>query len=168
MQSEENGLRKEKTLGAVKMELSYRPAAWLAHQELKGKGNGASFEETQKRFEGQHHFRLRLESAVEGVNVQEVGVSSAEEMESRKYFMMFGMKDHLKMVCGNDTIPCAFYHFEQTYGLAPHADILIAFDGCGEGKDCQVLVGEIGFHTGLTKFLFTGDALSRIPELELN
>jgi hypothetical protein len=97
------------------------------------------------------------------------GSGDKNEYHIRNNFLMFGQKDFISLLRGNDTIPCQLYHFVNYQGLTPYADILVGFKSDSlSNEDRELIYDDQIFGFGPLHYTFSSEEIKSVPELELN
>jgi hypothetical protein len=93
-------------------------------------------------------------------------LSNDEDYYSRLNYLNFNFSKDILMISGTDTLPCVFYHFENTYDAQSANHILLGFDGKKNTDDngFQILLYPKFLNVGIIKFAFEKDDLNRLPK----
>lgn len=160
----ENGFIQHKQLGELSFSAAYRPPIYVALRERADKTwNPDQFQARLETLSKSQHFRLRISVTNEKHHALGYGLRTSEEVESRRQYLMFQLAPHIQLICRGDTLACKIAHFEQNYGLSPHADINLVFPQNDCQDDKQLLIRDIGYQTGILKFTFSQASLQAIP-----
>lgn len=118
-----------KTFGDLKFEMKYKPPAYqAASQILKSNGqNTYSFDELRKEFEESLSLQLRLENNKGGALVKGM-VNEIGGYQELIQYLSFSVQEDLLLFTSQDTLECAFVHFERNYDLAPFTNIELGFN----------------------------------------
>ena len=83
-------------------------------------------------------------------------------------YFKYGMQKDLYLVQDSDSLKAVLYHFEQTFGLAPFATCLIAFEDKTNYQGTQTFAfDDQNLGIGRVNFSFSKAVLTRIPQLNL-
>lgn len=129
VESEESGMKSEKTIGDYRFSLLYKPADYMIIQEYKSEDVDKTFYE--KRFaelKDFQYFNLSIASADEQTPMLKCGLSNEEDYYRRLRYFSADVQKDLVLVEGNDTLECLQCHFEQNYGLAAHNTMVLVFE----------------------------------------
>lgn len=112
----------------VLMEVSYRPAAYMATSQLvKSNVERIDFEEVKKDFASTSNYNLKIENLNGGAIMKGIA-NDAMQYQDLVQYLSFGIQNDLYMGNENDTIPCAFVHFERNYDVAPFLNVQFGFN----------------------------------------
>lgn len=169
VENEDNGLRKEKTIGDIEYILQYKPYSYIALYELKN--TITTSDAVNKRIEelsGMSYFNLRMKHT-KGGDIVKYNTTTPEEFFARSSYFSFDMQYDIFMVANNDTLPCALFHEVKNYGIAPFVDFVIGFEDNSEETiyDKELIIQDRVFDNGLIKFQLTANSLKDIPSLKL-
>jgi hypothetical protein len=165
----ENGLRREKTVGDFEIIAQYKPLSYMICSESKNKTlTPDEYGKREKELNGMEYFQVRLKSPSPDPLIYGGGDQNVYHM--RNDFLMFGQKDYVYLLRGEDTVSCSMYHFVNYQGLAPYADILLGFpsDTTDLNADRELVYDDQLFGLGPVHFTFTRDEIESVPQLELN
>lgn len=172
VRNSENGLRKTKEVGDLKVEVLYKPYAYqLANNFRSNDINADQYFEKLKKLEGLQYFDMKL--SVKGdkaTDITRYRVANETELQERLYYLSFPMKDDITLVEGTDTLSCALFHFERSYDLADHRTFVLAFESNNNEKvpeDKTFIFDSPYFGTGPLKFRFQKKDIERIPQIKL-
>ncbi len=160
-----NGLRSVVAMGAYHFELQMHPAPYMLARE-----NVAEEAREQRLSELSEHlyFELKLASGNGHTPFLHTDVNSQEEYNQRLDYYAFHVARDLKLAIGDDTLTCAYHHFERNYGMAPYSKLLAVFPiNPQDLKDDPVFIYQdqmLG--TGPVSFAIDQRAIKNIPELK--
>lgn len=118
-----------RTFGDLKIDLKYKSPTYLATAQMV-KSNGIqkyTYDELCEEFKQTNNYVLRLENKLGGALVKSIAGSSGGYQELIQY-LSFDIQEDLQLFTSNDTLQCAFVHFERNYDLAPFTNIEIGFN----------------------------------------
>ena len=94
--------------------------------------------------------------------------SSNEDYEKRVKYCAFDMQKDIKLLAGNDSMPCTLFHFERAYDLAPYGIFLLGFplSKIGSDKEAAIVIQDKLFNKGILKFTFSESELKNLPKLK--
>ena len=171
VESPEHGLKQSKEIGGVQFELQYKPADYIIACENAQQQLAASFHQERKQKLGELlYFTLALKSGSQDLLMY--NLADEKEYLQRVNYYSLDFQQDIKLVVGNDTLPCLLYQFENTYGIAPFVRMSIAFTGKKKeaiaSTGAIVLVNDRVFGGGVLPFAFDNDHFESIPEIESN
>lgn len=164
----DNGLRREKTINEFGIMAQYKPLSYIICNEAKGITlTPDEYAKREAELSGLEYFQVRLKSANPDPLLS--GGGDQNIYHQRNNFLMFGQKDYVYLLRGEDTAYCAMYHFVNYQGLAPYADILLAFksDTTESSSDRELVYDDQVFGLGPVHFTFTDNEIASVPQLEL-
>lgn len=170
IENEKNGLKHSKQINELSYQLQYCPAEYLLIKEYK------TFDVSQKLLDAKINtkdsmlnFQLRIQNTAGNGDVLNTGSPSKEDYYNRIEFLSYGFEESIALINSKDTIYPAIYHFERTYGVAPYADILFAFNASKfMTEDVSVIINDRVFNNGLLKFTLTNTDRTKLPKLKAN
>lgn len=171
VENEDNGLRSSKVMGEYKLTLQYKPVEYVIVREEKTEAIKASVVHDRTKQLGQmQYYNLRLEPAVPGINVSDIGVISDTDHAERINYFTFGMQENIYLVDGGDTLGCKLFQYERTYDLAPYIDFVLAFElpdssKTGTPADKVFVLDGTRLGIGPVRFQIDEHALTNIPAL---
>lgn len=167
----ENGLAKTKTIGALKVELKYKPLDFLIANELRtNQIEEERYQNHYQELEGLQYYNLKLSlPQLPNQNITTYQVKNDEGLQERLYYLSFKMKEDIRLVQGTDTLAPVLYHFERSYDLAPHRTFVLAFDETNPEKtvDKTFVLDAPIFGTGPIKIKIRAEDLNDIPNIKL-
>ena len=169
VEDESNNLLKKKAIEGLHFQMQYCPAEYLLLNEQKTTPVSGQMVDQKKRDNiNMLFFKLRINSEGNG-DVLNYNIQSQDDYYARTQYLSYGFEEDIALVNGADTLFPAVFHFERTYGVAPFADFMIAFDTeLKAQQDFQILIDDKVFNTGLLKFTYSYPDLQNIPQLKTN
>lgn len=166
VERESNGLRHTQQIGDMRFQVQYCPTEYLLIKEYKtGDLSEKVVEERRKDNEGLLFFKLRI-SADGSNDVLNYHLNSGEEYYARVQYLSYGFEENIALVNERDTIFPALFHFERTYGVAPFADFMMAFNTTLKTDgEFQMIIDDKVFDTGILQFTYQSRNLQNIPKL---
>lgn len=167
IEKESNGLNQVKQIGDMHFQVQYCPTEYLLMKEFKTDDLSEQVvEERRKGNEGLLFFKLRI-SADGSNDVLNYHLNSGDDYYARIQYLSYGFEEDIALLNERDTIFPALFHFERTYGIAPFADFMMAFETTPKAdNDYQVVIDDRVFDTGILKFTFEKQDLQNIPNLK--
>lgn len=164
-----HGLLKTKEVGGLRMEAMYKPTAYqIANEEKSNSIKKAKFNQRTSVLGKQQQYELKFTvTEREGVNLVNWRVENMQASQNRMEYLSFGMKDHIYLIDGVDTLPCLSFHFERSYDVAPYRTFLVGFDETNSKKDKTLIFDSPVFGTGPMKITFEHQAISNLPNIKL-
>ncbi len=169
IENKENGLHPEKIIGNFKYSAFYQPFEYLLLKELPDslKSVPAVFEERKHEYQGMEYVSYRIECLNEQNELLKINLNSENEYFSRIEYFSFKAQNEFKLINGKDTLPCAFYHFERVFGLAPYITLSLGFPVTGNTriKEKYILFEDKTFKNGSIYLNIPSGKLAAIPKL---
>jgi hypothetical protein len=167
-----NGLRQEKKIGSFIYTIQYTPVDYMLMSELgKEKVSKEDIPGRRKEIEGMQYIGMRLSSDGPG-DVMMVGAASDQDYMKRVNYFAYEAQNDIQLLDGNDTLPCRLFHYTQNYGIAPHADFIMAFERPEEElvqnsarHDKVLIITDKILGNGIVKFTITKDNINNSPSL---
>jgi len=170
----ENGIKKTREIGGIKISVKYLPSDYLTYNETKDSTHmfSQSKRDSIKNTYGQSSTFLLTLGPSEGnsFDITRVNVNSMEEFQQRMMAMSFSMDQMVVMQIGDKKIVPSITQMEQLYGLRNKRDIVIVFDVNPEKllkNDVAFIFKDELFYTGINKFTFKAEDINNIPDLKL-
>ena len=167
----DNGLKKQKKVGAIIADLQFKPVPFIIANELRKHNiNATEFNFRKKELQGLQYYNLQL-----GVdpslnkNITTYNSNSLEDQQERLYYLSYQLKNDIRLIQGTDTLAPILYHFERTYDISNHRTFVLAFE---EKEYSSILDKTLIIHspilgTGPFKLKIKASDLQNIPNLKL-
>jgi hypothetical protein len=169
VQNPENGFKKQKSINDLLFTLQFKPYEYIVClEEQKEHIADSTLKKKIAELNEMQYYDLKI-SLKEGVGeLLKYRLNTAQEYTDRVNYFAFGMQKDIKMVEGNDTIPCELYHFERSFDASPNSTILLGFPVKSNSSSTEktLLVYDKTFNTGMVKFTFSKDELKKLPKLK--
>lgn len=169
MRNEENGLRRKRQVDDYVFTAQYKNWQYILAAELAGgKIKKEEVNARKEKIVGMQYYDLTIDVANLKQTVLEFKATK-ENYQARLDYFMFGMKDDVYLLEGDEKISCKLYHYERAYNLNSHTTFLLAFDQRPDYVDStKVLVidPEI-LGVGEMRIEFNREDISKIPLLKL-
>ncbi len=163
----DNGCLQTQVRGELEYALLYKPTDYILAQELqKGQLTQANTAERRQSLEDFACFTLRVKSNKGGeVLVARNGDNELYHLRNLYYSYEFGQD--IQLITGQDTVPCALYHFVNHYGISPYVDFMLGFDLSAhtQGEALRVEILDRSFNERLL-FDYSTRTLLHTPKLE--
>jgi hypothetical protein len=171
---EENQLTVEKKIDNYYFQLFYKPHEFIVLKDLNEKqADNTQLAEKLKSLAGTQYFSLRVENLMPGAKdlLNGIAVTELDYQQKLEYCNSYLSAD-IKLIDGNDTLPCVLYHFERNYGVAPFNVINLAFENKNIHADkpndkCLVYDDKL-FGTGPVLLTIKAETLANLPTLLIN
>ena len=173
----DNGLTQKQTRGAVQFSATYQPLDFFVGRQLEGNERTAKGLETARQaYLGLQyvHFQIYTEGVAAGQNalkqVVDKQLGDGKFLAAKDYYN-FGMQPDLGIVSGVDTLPCAFYHLEQTGNLGNRMAFLLGFKDDKKrvkpnfDADLRLYYVDRIISKDTLFFIFSKEKLNKTPEL---
>lgn len=129
----ESGLTQKQLRGVVQFSATYQPLDFVVSRQLEGNARTTrGLENARQAYLGFQYlnFQIYTEGSAAGQNalkqMMEKQVDKSKLSEIKDYYN-FGMQSDFGLIAGVDTLPCAFYHLEQTGNLGNRLSFLLGF-----------------------------------------
>lgn len=169
VQDPENGFRKEKKIDDMTFSVQYKPYEYIAcMEEKKTEMEDSIVKQKVLELSDMDYFDLKISLNEGNGELLKYKLSSSQQYTDRVNYFAFQMQKDIQLVDGNDTIPCALYHFERTYDVAPSGTFLLGFSAAKKKikGDRTLVVYDRTFNKGLLKFRFKKQELKNLPKLK--
>ena len=165
VENESNNLKTTKEIGDLSFQLQYCPTEYLLLKEYKtDRLPNGMVEQRKKENDSLQMFKLRIKTQ-KGDDILNYGIGSMEDYHARMEYLSYGFEENIALVTGTDTIFPAIFHFERTYGVAPFADFMMAFNtNIKHHENFQIIIDDNVFNTGLLKFSYNN--IQNTPKLK--
>jgi hypothetical protein len=169
VENENNALMNKKEIQGLNFQLQYCTTEYLLLKEYKTDHIAEKvIEERKKQNDSLVFFKLRISAKGES-DVMNYNIHATDDYYARVQYLSYGFEENIALLNGNDTIFPAVFHFERTYGVAPFADFIMAFNTyIKEDDQFQVLIDDKAFDTGILKFTYNNKDIHSIPKLKTN
>jgi hypothetical protein len=167
VEKKENGFFHEKKIGNVLFRLKSEPKYYKLAQAIIDdnlSGNKPKIEKYKTELGNQHYFILELENMRSETDLLTEGISDQNDYLLRVNYFSYDFDKDIHFVSGNDTLPCALFHYENSYGGTPKLRFLLSFAGKGSQQNEIVFEDKI-FNSGTVKFNLSDEELNNTPEL---
>ena len=165
-----NGLVADKTIGDLTFSVFYKPVEYLVLKDLEADSTLKSkFPKRQKQYDGMDYFSFRIKSNTTDGELLRMSIKDENEYYARLEYISFKMQNDFKLITGTDTVDCGLYHYERTYGLAPHASFVLGFPKNNDfGTSAkQLLFEDKLFNKGNIYITIPAEKINSIPKLEI-
>ncbi|HZK64304.1 MAG TPA: hypothetical protein VFC34_09170 [Puia sp.] len=165
----DNGLRKEKTIEDLTFSVQYKPYPYIVCLEEKKNTLADSIVKNRiSGLDGMQYFDLKIALNASQGELLKYKAGNSYEYDRRVKYFAFEMQKDIRLLDGTDTLPCALFHFERTYDVAPYSTFLLGFT---PGKDARseektLIFYDRTFGKGTVKFTFRNIELTNIPKLK--
>lgn len=171
VENPDNGLKQDHEVNGVHFELQYKPVDYIIANENGKHELPETFHQQRKEKLGElFYFSLALKSGTQDLLMH--NLNEEQEYYQRVNYYSLDFQQEIKMLIGNDTLPCLMYQFENTYGVAPYIKMSLAFSGKQKEQALQnnfsILVYDRIFGGGWLKYSFDNKKLNAIPEIKVN
>lgn len=169
VQAKEHGLKKEKTIDDIRYTALYKPSKYVICEEERTNTLADSIVKRKtKELDGMQYYNLKIELKDGTGEFLKHGASSAADYKERVNYFAFAMQNDIKLVEGNDTLPCLLFHFERAYDVVPYGTFLLAFSlPKNSNTDRTLIFDDNGFNKGIIKFFFRAVDINNQPQLEV-
>ncbi len=166
----DNGLRKQKSIGDVNVDLQYKPVGYMIANEFRKNNIDASqYKNRASELSGLQYYNLKLSINQPGVDVTSYNVFDEVAQQERLYYLSFGMQHDMHLIQGQDTLRPVLYHFERSYNLSKERTFVVAFEeqDFKHQEDKTFILDIPEFQTGPIKIKIRKDDLQKTPSIKL-
>jgi hypothetical protein len=168
VQNPNNGLLVTASLSGVQYTLQYQPAEYLALLQLKDFSlQEDTFQEQYKRFKGIEHYVFHIDKK-EWDNLTGKARDTARIRKGMTEYMDFKIQNDIKLVEGDDTIPCGISECESSMGMLPYYSFIVGFNARNFNGDREFIFWNKDIGTGNVKMEIKARDINRIPKLKIN
>ena len=164
---EENGLKKSIDLGNIKVEVFYKPADLMVHQEISHDViDITALSALREKYKNYYYFIVSLSSDNKDA-LQQTGDRYGELIQT----LSFRMNDYVTLTTPTmDTIPVRDFILNRTYGLSKSTDLLFVFDNekALDKEWVQFNLNELGLGIGNQRFRFRVSDLQQVPGIKFD
>lgn len=161
----DNGLHVTRTIGDFEFEIQYTPPEYIVLQSERDRFiDNERMKTESERYSGTEQYVFKIHRA-DGQDILDDG--DPEGYATRlEYFVSYAESD-IWLIRGNDTLPCAQYTYERTYGLNPDLTVVVGFesDSSGSENDRTFLFDDHVLGIGPVKLNIEKTAFQQLPLL---
>ncbi|HVD97192.1 MAG TPA: hypothetical protein VNB90_03235 [Cytophagaceae bacterium] len=164
----DNGLKKEKTIGDYKIDITYYPTNLLIEKEIENGTTPEQLEIRRNEYERYNYFILNM--SLSGKDVVYKGSTNTEQFSACINKLNFGLSDYIYALRDKkDTLNLADYYVPNLYGMRQSTQILFAFSKSEDNnyQELEITLKELGFGIGTQKFSFRKEDIKNIPSLAI-
>ncbi|MFK7799390.1 MAG: hypothetical protein AB8E82_18205 [Aureispira sp.] len=177
MQNPDNGFLKTKTIAPLEVVAQYKTVDFvIANEKRSNQIATAAHQARQAALEGMYYWTLQLSindpeiksQGVKSWNILNYGLENKSQEQERLFYFSYAMQEDLKLIEGQDTLPCALYHFERSYDLSKSRTFVVGFPkGKDPTADKTLLLDLPYFNTGPIKINYPNTLLAQAPAMQL-
>ena len=120
MVENQKSLTRSKQLGDMIYQVFYLPTEFVILKENMSEGESdINVDSLLPIYSQYYYFKFRISNLAFKEELLKYNLLSYESYEDRVKYFSFQVSNELSLIEGNDTIPCAFSHFERVYGIDP-------------------------------------------------
>jgi hypothetical protein len=169
VQALENGLKNDKTFDDITFSVQYKPLEYIiCMEERKIRIADSIVLRKVNELSDMQYFDLKIALNEGSGELLKYQLSSPQQYSERVNYFAFGLQKDIVLVEGNDTLPCALYHFERAYNVTPSSTFLLGFSS-GKNKSPEsktLIIYDRIFNKGMIKMAFDRHDLQKIPKLK--
>ena len=166
---EKNGLVKEKQLGAINLQVNYRPTGLVVAQEHEKGMTKEDIQKIQDNYSQYHYFIISY--SIDGKEIMNYNISSMNDFSQRVQQLAFGMGNKAYLTTNtNDTVPMLDSVFPRTYGVGGATQVMTIFDQqqTKEAETLTLTIEDIGLNIGTNRFRFRTRDINNTPSIKFN
>jgi len=167
-----NGLKVKQEVNGVAYTLQYEPTSYCVMLEKRSFSVPADeFNTEYDRFKGLEHYTFRIDKNSMDSLVNKLGDTSKYKKGVAEYFDFWIQKD-IKMVMGNDTIPCSICQPDANTGMSQYYTFSLGFSTKNESQaesqaDRFFIYENKILHTNKVTLCVKGKDVKSIPVLKM-
>jgi hypothetical protein len=132
-----NGLHVQKTVGAYRVDVQYKPAPYQALLEQGVQTTLVHLDTTAEM----QYYTLTLGLADGKGDFVAFGVDDYETQQRKLYYFSYLFQEDIFIEEGGKKLPCLLYHFERSYDLKPSRTCMLAFESPSRGTmPCRLVI----------------------------
>ena len=172
IRNEKNGLQVSKTIDGFEFSLLYKPVEYIALMQDKDENISKSvLDEKTKPMQGMQYYTFTIKTE-SGQELMREGISAENEYYERLDYIVSYMQNDISLIDGKDTLPCALFHYERNYNIAPQNNFVLGFE-IPKAEENTVTDKTLVFNDqilGIGKLMLTinSNAIKNIPQLKLS
>jgi hypothetical protein len=162
----DNGLKKQKKIGAIEMSVTYKPTDLLVAQEYSSDEN-KSIDTLRSKYSRYDYFTLSISADNKEIENYNLNTTFGERVQN----LAFGMGENVYLISETqDTLGMVDYIYQRTYGMSNSSDFLFVFDAkeIDNTEAVTFQLNDIGLGIGLNRFKFETENLRNIPTIKFN
>lgn len=164
----ENGLRITQAQNGFDFELQYKPHTYEALMQFSHPKavNQEQVNEHIDAIKGHQYLNLTI-SSQQGENIIEQVASSDEGQADRQTYFLYGMRENLYLLQGQDTLPCLMFHQEQDPTNKSRKRFLLSFAGHTntQNQGCKLLFEDAVLGTGPVSLELPAKRFENMPSI---
>jgi hypothetical protein len=164
-----NGLIKSKKIGAVSIEVLFKPSDLLIHQDWKSIQVSSDKEGLIKNYNAHYYFILSISNG--GQELESDMAKKNESMDQAIDELSFGMGQYITIVNDkNDTISIEDYAYPRTYGGSTRSSFILAFrnEKLKNAETFKVCIDYPYLMVGKQEFEFEINNIQAVPSLKMD
>ncbi len=164
VENENNGLQISKTQGDYIFSLQYKPVEYIvAMQQRKPQIQSKLLKQEKEKMEGLQYYNFKIAKQSGGAVLSENTV----DIPDKEIYLLSGMKKDLFLLEGTDTLYCKVFHFENSNGLTPYDNCVVAFEkNKNTATDKTFLYRGNKLGIDWVKLDVKAEAINRVPNLK--
>ncbi len=163
-------LIKTKEINGYRFTLKFQPAELLILKNAEGLTSEDALDSMKKIQKGIVNLVMDIGSTDNQQSLLRANLAVEEEYYQRMYYYTTDVQKDLYLVEGKDTLPCVFYHFEQTFNITPVNSMIMEFerkDPNAPYKDIYFIYEDRILNAGIIKFQYKKSFLNNLPKLKI-
>lgn len=166
----QDDLVRMKEINGYRFTSKFQPSELLILRNMDELSSQASIDSMENFQNGIINIVMDIGAIDNQQSLLRANIRSEGEYYQRVYYYTKEVQNDVYLVEGMDTLPCVFYHFEQTYNLTPVNSMIMEFerkDPNADYKDVSLIYEDRMLNTGIIKFLYKSSFLNNLPQLKL-
>ncbi|MFN6943664.1 MAG: hypothetical protein ACK4ND_01860 [Cytophagaceae bacterium] len=158
------GLVQEREVDNFHFKIQYKPAEFIALNELAGQlSDKEAFEKKISELDGLDYFELSIR--MKGGDFIKDLAQSKEDMSLRQYYFSYDFGKDILLQVMDKFQPCALYHFEKNYSVNGESRFLLAFEKSKQKADLVLTLKLDALGLENAEFIFKKRDIEKIPLL---
>ncbi len=160
----------EKAMEEMIYQVRQVPREYQVLQQLGVSTSQQAFDQAMQESTGIRYFEMRLRPRMGAQGAAQKGVGSQAAWQERDQYLSYNLGQHLRLVVGNDTLPCSLAHRVAAHDMTPFTSYWLGFEGpeVPTGTDVQLIYNDPFFNHGPLKFMLPGAALEALPTIQFS
>lgn len=170
IKSSEKDLVKIKEVKGYRFTVKLQPAELLVLRHQERFNSQSSVDSLINIQKGVVNLVMDIGSADNQHPLLRANLASEEEYYQRMFYYTSEVQKDIYLVEGSDTLPCSFYHFEQTFNITPVNSMIMEFERKNPQagyQDITLVYEDRMLNTGMLKFSFKKSFLNNLPQLRI-
>ncbi|MBN2786873.1 MAG: hypothetical protein JXQ69_00990 [Paludibacteraceae bacterium] len=162
-------LSKDTIIGDYDFLFQYKPLNYLVLSDLNSinEVKSAMFDSVLQEYKGVQYYLLRIKPLEQFADNKYL-LNKETVFDKEIEYFAFHMKQDLKLVEANDTLPCMMFNYDRVYRNAPYYTFLLGFEQKEVAvlTDKTLLFNDKKIGVGLISIIISKDSLNQEPKIK--